>query len=165
MPDTGDHAKQQSINDYYSAAQLRSDRWISLRDAVEAALDTSARERKKLNSEITGLFSALEPIERYWAFPGAAAFQQLQRMFANDALNDLVFSLKRVVRALSTGAYRRRNVPLSREDGDWDDVEDESTLPIEARALTKPYFEVLIVDNAEVEVSSTSMPSRKNGAK
>ncbi|MDF1737359.1 MAG: hypothetical protein P1U37_18880 [Minwuia sp.] len=146
MPDTGDHAKQQSINDYYSAAQLRSDRWIALRDAVEAAQTATARERKKLNSEITGLFSALEPIERYWAFPGAAAFQQLQRMFGNDSLNDLIFSLKRVVRALSTGAYRRRNVPLSHEDGDWDDVEDESTLPIEARALTKPYFEVLIVD-------------------
>ncbi len=154
MPDTGEQPNasdektgKQSINDYYSAVQLRTDRWIALRDAIDGLTRADAKTRKKLTAQVTQLFDMLAPIERFWAFPGATAFQQLQRMFEHGAIDDLIFSVKRVVRALATGAYRRRSVPLSHEDGDWDDVEDESTLSIEARALTKPYFEVLIVDS------------------
>ena len=54
--------------------------------------------------------------------------------------------MRRVVRALTSGTYRRRSVPLARDDSDAEEVEDESTLSVEARALTKPYFEVLLVD-------------------
>ena len=46
-----------------------------------------------------------------------------------------------------TGAYRRRHVPLDRDSSEMDDSDDEAILSPEARALTKPYFEVMIVDD------------------
>jgi len=55
--------------------------------------------------------------------------------------------VNRVTRALTTGAYRRRTIPLERDSLDQDEHDDEAMLPPEARALAKPYFEVLIVDN------------------
>jgi arginine decarboxylase len=55
--------------------------------------------------------------------------------------------VRRVARALTTGAYRRRTVQVGNDEIDADDYEDESTLPLEDRALGRPYFEVLVVDN------------------
>ena len=42
---------------------------------------------------------------------------------------------RRVVRALTSGAYRRRTIPLVAEDSDSEDFEDEVALSPEARAL------------------------------
>jgi len=85
-------------------------------------------------------------IEPYWAFPGMAAFDHLRRQFEHGNYEDLAFSVNRVTRALTTGAYRRRHIPLDRDTVDHEE-DDEAMLPPEARALAKPYFEVLIVDN------------------
>jgi arginine decarboxylase len=52
-----------------------------------------------------------------------------------------------VARALTSGAYRRRSIPLVSDESDNEDYEDESALSPEDRALGRPYFEVLIVDN------------------
>ena len=53
----------------------------------------------------------------------------------------------RITRALISGAYRRRAIPLGRDEADTEELEDEALLSPEARAMTKPYFEVLIVDD------------------
>ncbi|WP_415233739.1 aminotransferase class I/II-fold pyridoxal phosphate-dependent enzyme [Pseudorhodobacter sp.] len=138
----------QSMNDYYSAVQLRADRWSSLREKLEFLVrNPNGRRIKTVHAEAAKLFESLQLIERYWAFPGTAAFETMRRQFENEHLNELSHSVSRVNRALSTGAYRRRTIPLDR-DGRGDDDQDEvSLLPPEARALAKPYFEVLIVDD------------------
>ena len=136
-----------SMKEYSSAIQLRSDRWSALREA-SAALnrDPSTRDLKSLQSKVEELFSSLAMIEPYWAFPGMAAFDHMRRQFEHGNYDDLAFSVNRVTRALTTGAYRRRHIPLDREIADHEE-DDEAMLPPEARALSKPYFEVLIVDN------------------
>lgn len=136
-----------SMKEYSSAIQLRSDRWSALREA-SAALnrDPGARDLKSLQSKVEELFSSLAMIEPYWAFPGMAAFDHMRRQFEHGNYDDLAFSVNRVTRALTTGAYRRRHIPLDREIADHEE-DDEAMLPPEARALSKPYFEVLIVDN------------------
>ncbi|MEM8752873.1 MAG: aminotransferase class I/II-fold pyridoxal phosphate-dependent enzyme, partial [Pseudomonadota bacterium] len=50
-------------------------------------------------------------------------------------------------RALASGSYRRREIPLVGGDLDNDDPEDDTSFSPDARALGRPYFEVLIVDN------------------
>ncbi len=142
-------AKQLSIGDYYSATQLRADRWSALRETVEtlSSHGVEGRQGKKLIVAAEGLFDALEPIELYWAFPGAHAFAHLRRLLDQRNIEDLALSLRRVARALSSGAYRRRTVPIGGEEIDGEDFDDESTLAPEDRALGRPYFEVLIVDN------------------
>ena len=137
-----------SINDYSSAIQLRSDRWSALREATAAlARETKARSVTTLTKRVGELFVSLAVIEPYWAFPGMSAFDHMRRQFEHGNMDDLAFAVNRVTRALTTGAYRRRHIPLERDSVDNDEHDDEAMLPPEARALAKPYFEVLIVDN------------------
>jgi len=140
--------KLPSIHDYYSATQLRADRWSALREVAEGLNrhGTVSRQGKKLLASATELFDALAPIERYWAFPGHAAFEHLRRLLDVRNIEDLSLSIRRIARALSSGAYRRRTIPLSSDEVDNEDYEDEASLAPEARALGRPYFEVLIVD-------------------
>jgi arginine decarboxylase len=150
MPeDVPANASLHSIGDYYSAAQLRSDRWSSLRGTMDRLghLRPGDPEAAKLAKHAEELFEALSPIEMYWAFPGLAAFDHMRRQLEHRNWEDLAFSVRRVVRALTSGTYRRRTITLAREDSDAEDIEDEATLPIEARALARPYFEVLLVDD------------------
>ncbi|WP_245306179.1 aminotransferase class I/II-fold pyridoxal phosphate-dependent enzyme [Roseovarius aestuariivivens] len=141
--------KMASIRDYYSATQLRADRWSALREAAEGMLlhGHETRKRKKLMETADELFEALAPIETYWAFPGGAAFDHLRRLFQNGNVEDLSISVRRIARALASGAYRRRKIPLGSDEIDNEDYEDEAALAPEARALGRPYFEVLIVDD------------------
>lgn len=137
-----------AINDYSSAIQLRSDRWSALREATAALTrDPKPKQAAALQTKVEELFKSLAVIEPYWAFPGMAAFDHIRRQFEHNALDDLAFAVGRVTRALTTGAYRRRHIPLERDSIDMDEHDDEAMLPPEARALAKPYFEVLIVDN------------------
>ncbi|WP_370399720.1 aminotransferase class I/II-fold pyridoxal phosphate-dependent enzyme [Sulfitobacter sp. JB4-11] len=136
-----------SMNEYSSAIQLRSDRWSALREATSALnRDPVAREKKLLIKKIEELLQSLSIIEPYWAFPGMAAFDHLRRQMDHGSYEDLAFAVGRVTRALTTGAYRRRHIPLERDSIDHEE-DDEAMLSPEARALSKPYFEVLIVDN------------------
>lgn len=137
-----------SMSDYSSAIQLRSDRWSALREASGALLrNPSAAEAAQLKSGIRDLFEDLAMMEAYWAFPGMQAFTQMRRHFELGKLDDLSFAVNRVTRALTTGAYRRRSIPLERDSIDEDEQDDEAHHSPEMRALSKPYFEVLIVDS------------------
>ena len=136
------------MNDYSSAIQLRSDRWSGLRAATSALTrDPKAKDIKDLRARVQDLFESLALIEPYWAFPGMAAFDHMRRQFEHGNLEDLAFAVSRVTRALTTGAYRRRSIPLERDSLDAEEHNDEELLSPEARAMSKPYFEVLIVDN------------------
>ena len=136
------------MNDYSSAIQLRSDRWSALREATSALTrDPKAKDVKDLSARIQNLFTSLALIEPYWAFPGMAAFDHMRRQFEHANFDDLAFAASRVTRALTTGAYRRRSIPLERDSMDQEEHNDEELLSPEARAMSKPYFEVLIVDN------------------
>lgn len=138
-----------SLGDYYSAVQLREDRWSALRDATDQLHRFSAEGAARADSatpKAKALIDALTPIEMYWAFPGRAAFEHLRRLLDTKQYKDLAFSVRRIARALASGAYRRRSVPLVQGDGDYDDSDDEMHSSIESRSMQRPYFEVLIVD-------------------
>ncbi|MGI9514765.1 MAG: aminotransferase class I/II-fold pyridoxal phosphate-dependent enzyme [Anderseniella sp.] len=138
----------QSMSDYYSAIQLRSDRWSALQEVTKKlAANPLGKSVAKLHAKTEDLLDALGPLESYWAFPGTTAFDHLRRQCDHKNYEDLAFSVRRILRALTSGAYRRRHIPLDRDDTDNEELEDEALLSPEARALTKPYFEVLFVDN------------------
>ena len=137
-----------SVSDYYSATQLRTDRWSALRE-VTGALARNAPGKVSATDRAMAhdLFESLALIEPYWAFPGMQVFDHLRRQLDHNSYEDLAFSVHRITRALTTGAYRRRNIPLERDSVDKEEHDDEALLSPEARAMTKPYFEVLIVDS------------------
>ena len=137
-----------SVNDYYSAIQLRSDRWSALREATGTlSRDPSGKKSDGVRKGIEDLFNSLALIEPYWAFPGMVAFDHMRRSFAHGKIDDLAYAVARATRALTTGAYRRRHIPLDQDMTDAEDHDDEAMLSPEARAMSKPYFEVLIVDD------------------
>ncbi len=141
--------KLPSVSDYFSATQLRADRWSALRETAESMLvhGVEGRLGGKLLKTAEALFDALAPIELYWAFPGIHNFEHLRRLLEQRNIEDLSISVRRVARALTSGAYRRRTIPIGGDEVDNEDYEDESALAPEDRALGRPYFEVLIVDN------------------
>lgn len=141
--------KLPDIGDYYSATQLRADRWSALRDIAEELSLHGAEGRKgqKLLRQAQELFEALEPIETYWAFPGAAAFSQMRRLLEQRKIADFSHAVRRAARALISGAYRRRSIQISAEDSESEDFEDEASLTPDLRSMGRPYFEVLIVDD------------------
>ena len=140
-------ASSHSIGDYYSATQLRADRWSALREATESLLQvaSNARSSAKYIHTIEQLLDALAPIEMYWAFPGRSGFDFLRRLLAHQQYDDLAFSTRRIARALASGAYRRRSIQLVNDESE-DEGDDDSHMSVEARSLQRPYFEVLIVD-------------------
>lgn len=86
-----------SIGDYYSATQLRADRWSALRECVESlrlkGVDRPSGQRLIETAE--GLFRSLAPIESYWAFPGHANFEHLRRLLEMRNIDDLSISVRR----------------------------------------------------------------------
>lgn len=148
MPQDGDRTLP-SIGEYYSATQLRADRWSALREAAEelALHGVDCRRGRKLLDETETLLAALRPIETYWAFPGAAGFSRITRLLEHRIIGDFAKAVRLAARALSTGAYRRRTIPLVADESEAEDFEDEADLSAHARELGRPYFEVLIVDD------------------
>jgi arginine decarboxylase len=137
-----------SMKDYSSAIQLRSDRWSALREATEAlTASPNEAEAAQLRTTIGELFGDLETMEAYWAFPGKHAFALIRRHFDEDQIDDVSFAVSRIARALTTGAYRNRAIPLERNSVDQDEQDDDAHQSSEELALSKPYFEVLIVDS------------------
>ncbi|MEM7696372.1 MAG: aminotransferase class I/II-fold pyridoxal phosphate-dependent enzyme [Pseudomonadota bacterium] len=145
---TTESATVHGIGDYYSAVQLRVDRWTALRQVLEALVrrDTKGTALAKQRKLAEDLFDSLAPIEAYWAFPGRMAFAQMRRMLEQDKLRDCEHVVRRASRALISHAYRRRPIALMAEDDTHDEFEDEAAIPMDARVPTRPYFEVLIVD-------------------
>ncbi|WP_424930237.1 aminotransferase class I/II-fold pyridoxal phosphate-dependent enzyme [Amaricoccus tamworthensis] len=138
----------QDVSDYYSAIQLRADRWSSLRERTRSfARNPQGKRAAQVKQEIHDLFESLEVIEPYWAFPGMQAFDHIRRQFDHGSYDDVAYAVHRATRGLTTGAYRRRHIPLDRDGADSEDHDDEAMQSLESRALQKPYFEVLIVDD------------------
>jgi arginine decarboxylase len=134
-------------DDHYSATQLRADRWSALQDITQRVADAAREGRgtQRLHEQAAELADALEPIETFWAFPGRSAFDRLGQLLSRGSYEELAQVVKRIVRATSSGYYRRRTVPLLGETGDLDGGIDEEESP-EARVYARPYFETLFVD-------------------
>jgi len=91
-----------SVSDYYSATQLRTDRWSALREVTSGlARNMPGKISAKDRTKVQELFDSLALIEPYWAFPGMAAFDHMRRQFDHNSFGDLAFSVHRVTRALT----------------------------------------------------------------
>jgi arginine decarboxylase len=150
-----------SLSESYNASQLRADTWNKLK-AITLRLDADGdhgRPNELLLSRAREALDLLEPIEAYWAFPGLEAFGHLRRLLSREDFVMLSRAVSRIVRALMSGSYRRKHVPLGlsvEDEGDDDPAEEEPSYSAEH---VRPYFEVLVVDN----VSPSDARSLRHG--
>ncbi|NJO37462.1 MAG: aminotransferase class I/II-fold pyridoxal phosphate-dependent enzyme [Rhizobiales bacterium] len=136
-----------ALSEYYSAHQLRTDRWSALRATTERlrrAAEGKARDR--LHERAEDLIAALRPIELYWAFPGPRSFDRLRQLLNEERHADLAKAVATTVRLMLSDAYRNlaQRTDSERQE-DEDDLADE---PEGSTGTRKPYFEVLIVDQS-----------------
>ena len=137
---------QSSLGEYYSAFQLRIDRWSSLKQVTQyLAAETSENARAKYKGEAQQILSSLQPIEMYWAFPGHAHFHKLHWLLDEANYADLAAIVSRIVGALLSNRYRRKHINLADGAGRPED-DDEAPERAEERVRRRPYFEVLFVN-------------------
>ena len=133
-----------TLTEYYSAGQLRNDRWSALKSCTTRLAEArDQRSRESLAAKARGLLASLEPIEMYWAFPGRRGFDHLRILLAEERFGELGRSVATTVRSLVGGAYRRRTNHDHDADHDMVEHRDDAEEPV---AEARPYFEVLIVD-------------------
>ncbi len=135
------------LSAHYHASRLRADTWSALKQAAAgAARAGSAAERAA--AQVGDALEVLEAIESYWAFPGKAAVAHLRELAADRRWEDLLALTARILRGLTSQAYRQRHIPLlPGEEPDAEDaLEPEGAERAPGAALGRPYFEVLVVD-------------------
>jgi arginine decarboxylase len=126
-------------DDHYSASQLRADRWSGLQDVSQRLCQASGEGKgtQRLHDQATDLLQTLEPIEMFWAFPGRMVFERLKQLLYVKDYDELAKLVRRIVRATSSGYYRRRTIPIVGETAEDDQSADEEESP-DARAYARP---------------------------
>ena len=138
-----------TFSQYYNSSQLRADTWNRLKHDALALAETATRKADitKLRDSVQEAIDLLEPIEGYWAFPGHEAIALMRRLLEIEDYRNLALLAGRIVRALSTDAYRRQTITLhGGQDGAGDDEDAETEPGLGDVAHGRPYFEVLVVD-------------------
>ena len=104
-----------TFSQYYNSSQLRADTWNRLKHdalALAEAATAQGRHRPSLRDSVARSLDLLEPIEGYWVFPGREAIARLRRLLEIEDYRNLALLAGRIVRALSTDAYRRQTITL-----------------------------------------------------
>lgn len=157
-----------SLNDYYSASQLRSDRWASLKNvAYQLGLnncnDTHESRKAELRQQAEQLLSLLHGVEDYWAFPGRRGLDQLGRLLTKNSYEEFARIVGQYARTLSTGAYRKMAADVNVDTIHDNDVAvDNFEQPTQSG--NPPYFEVLVVDGLaanQQEIQRQSLRSKR----
>jgi arginine decarboxylase len=93
-----------NLKAYNSLWQLRNDTWSSLEESAIQLARAEAQQRpvEKLVEKVTELLDVLGPIERFWAFPGAQTYREVQRLFSADKYDRLAALVTKSNRAIAT---------------------------------------------------------------
>ena len=125
--------------------EMRSDSWILLVDDL-GRLSTISQSHAEFNptlKRVTRTVKSLSPIETYWAFPGARAFAELKGMIERRELVRAHLVARRIHKMLAGQTYRHESVSLETEGDLPSQIETDEERQAQ---LSRPYFEVLIVD-------------------
>ena len=99
---------KKSLGEYYSALQLRTDRWTALKIAcVQLTQAQSERKTAEAERKIRELIEVLRPIELYWAFPGHTTFDRLADFLNEGRIETLATTVNSICAALLSNSYRR----------------------------------------------------------
>ena len=155
MPDTGTPSKRKSrtnLDFYHSPTQLRFDTWNRLEEYTSRLNQKHMRkaDAAAVTKKTKDALTLLETIENYTAFPSLEDFKLLWQMFHQEDFDLLSRIVARIVRALTGGTYRTRQINL-RVPTELEDKGEVNHYFDEERHQQRPYFEVLFVDESGPE--------------
>ena len=144
-----------NLDFYHSPTQLRFDTWHRL-----AEYTNRLNEKQLRKADITSIrlkaknaIKVLNVIENYTAFPSHEDFQLIWQLYDAQEYSLLANIVARIVRALTSGTYRSRNINL-RAPTELEGKGEVSQYYDEENNQQRPYFEVLFVDeNSQEDVT------------
>jgi len=146
-------AEYAALNFFHRISYMRSDTWIKLHRLTVRLSERQAvgGETASLIADAKAAMATLEHIEDYTAFPSKEDFRLLWRLLAEKDYQLLSRAVSRISRALSSDVYRNRQIHLSRGQIDGEEKEQEKEvleLHLDTTMTqTRPYFELLVVDD------------------
>jgi arginine decarboxylase len=134
-----------SLGRHRSVWEMRSDGWIGLVDDLGrlATMACDAAESASRMARVRQNIAALAPIESYWAFPGGRVFAELCVWIERGELARAHQAVRRIHRMVAAQTYRHETPALDGEAELPSQIETDSERQAQ---LSRPYFEVLIVD-------------------
>ncbi|MEX2531635.1 MAG: ornithine decarboxylase [Gemmatimonadota bacterium] len=135
----------------HNVARLRMDGWNRLRDHGRCLARTKqvGGDVAKWKEEVARALEILQPYEPYWAFPGPRGFERLSTFFQQGAYDAFAQQAARVVKLLAKDSYRKIDLSTTRLS-EYADLVNVSkvveSVDQETESETRPYFEVLVVD-------------------
>ncbi len=141
-----------NLDFYHSPTQLRFDTWHRLEEYTSRLSKKHMRQADVafLKTKANDAIGLLQTIENYSAFPSQDDFKLLWQLFEQQDYELLARIVARIVRALTGGIYRSRQINL-RAPNEFDKKDEASQYYDEESNQQRPYFEVLFVDESSQE--------------
>src|SRR5210317_123931 len=149
------HKARTNLDFYHSPTQLRFDTWHRLEEYTSRLNKKRMRQADvaSLRGKASDAIGLLQIIENYSAFPSQDDFKLLWQIFEQEDYDLLARIVARIVRALTSGTYRSRQINL-RAPSESEKKDEASQYYDEDSNQQRPYFEVLFVDeNSQEDVS------------
>ncbi|MCP4186899.1 MAG: ornithine decarboxylase [Gammaproteobacteria bacterium] len=144
-----------NLDFYHSPTQLRFDTWHRLEEYTSRLNRKQIRKADvaSLRKKAEAAIGLLQTIENYSAFPSSDDFKLLWQLYEQQDYELLARIVARIVRALTGGTYRTRQINL-RAPTEFDKKDEASQYFDEESNQQRPYFEVLFVDeNSQEDVN------------
>lgn len=140
-------AKHQTTDSFFSASDARHDRWRELNVATHTWAGEQG-SKPAIQKRVIEIFSTIEPIEEFWAYPGPQFMRTLKEAINGGDAAVAARLTQKIGRALLSESYRNDLTV-------WELTEEATpsgqALPPDLQGASghKPYFEVLIVTTAD----------------
>ena len=149
-----------SMSDFLGAAEARRDRWSRLQVVAQSQV-RGGGGNQQLAAQIEALLAQLEPLESYWAYPGAHLMQQLRKLLAEGDAAAFANAVHRIKLAIFAGSYRRDASAWNIEEEAEGDVGERIPPGLVADRISRPYFEVLTVSLEATRDADLQRDARK----
>ena len=138
------------LNQFFSAAEARVDRWRSLHRVTKALAASDASAIERMRSEVNALLEELRPLEELNGYPGPELMAQINEQLEAGDSAALARTVQRVSAALMSNSYRDNAHAWSEDEDNESRMSDSILPPTVGRGQSRrPYFEVLIVAAGE----------------
>lgn len=151
------HTDDMSMADFFSAAEARRERWSRLQVCTEAYTG-GGMHKDKFAAEIRTLLDQIEPLEGYWAYPGATLMRALRDLLADGDAAGLANAAHRIKASIFSGSYRHDATAWNIDEDTEVDLGDRIPPGLVADSVHRPYFEILTV---APEIAKTANPQRE----
>ncbi len=111
--------KAQDFQDFFSAAEARTDRWRQMSAAGRAweSATTRGQAGEEPYAEATRLLGEIAALEDYWAYPGSRLMATVAEAAQHRNAAVFVRLVQKISQALLTGGYRH-------DSAAWDPLDD-----------------------------------------